>query len=50
MMEQAAEEKHEVPAGRDCERDRAKRYLDLWERNLARIAVNGPPVARPPER
>jgi hypothetical protein len=50
IMEQAREEKPEAPADREGERDRARRYLDLWERNLARIAVHGPPGARPAER
>jgi hypothetical protein len=30
-------------APRDAATERASRYLDLWERNLAHISLNGPP-------
>lgn len=47
IIEPATDEIRETRA--DRERDRARRYLDLWERNLARLAVHGPPGARAPD-
>lgn len=35
------------PPGRDP-RTRARAYLDLWERHLTHVAIEGPPVAPAP--
>jgi hypothetical protein len=34
------------PGGERGESDRARAYLDLWERNLCHLAIHGP-VPRP---
>jgi hypothetical protein len=46
------EDAPEAPAGQpsgteavDAATERARRYLDLWERNLSQLSVSGPPPA-----
>ena len=45
----AGEAEAKAPAPPPDERARARAYLDLWERHLAHVAVNGPTAqSRPP--